>query len=157
MYSKAYIGRIYRFNNSVDHLDTSRHFFLGLTKNKAMKIFFCIICILIRSSLALFDTPFPSNADLCTALPLHFLQTVTTRTNKQTKKVDFWEFFDRDVDLFRRSLVTLLLVIFNGRAEIRVIFHGSIDKFDAFIFELFTISNLTSVGTTALAIVSGRR
>jgi hypothetical protein len=50
-------------------------------------------------------------------------------------------------------------VIFNGRAEIGIIFHGSIDESDAFILELFSIANLSSIGTTPLTIVGrwGRR
>lgn len=54
-------------------------------------------------------------------------------------------------------MITLLLVIFNRRAEIGVIFHGSIDESDAFIFEFLAIANLASVGTATLSIVSWRR
>jgi hypothetical protein len=146
-----------RFDNPVDHFDASRHFLFTFTENKAMKVFFGIICILIGSSFSLFDTPFPSDADLGTTFPLHFLQAITTGTNEQTEEINLGEFFDRNVNLFRWTLITLLLVIFNGRAEIRIIFHGSIDKSDAFIFELFAIANLASISTTTLTIVSRRR
>jgi hypothetical protein len=50
-----------------------------------------------------------------------------------------------------------LLVIFNGRAEVGVVFHGSVDESDPFIFEFFAIANLTSIGTAALTIVRWRR
>jgi hypothetical protein len=89
---------------------------------------------LIWPSFTLLDAALPPNTDLCTALSLHFFQTVTTRANEQTEEIDFRKFFNRDVDLFRGTLRTLLLMIFDGRAEIGVVFHGSIDKPDAFIF-----------------------
>lgn len=76
------LRQTYRFNNPVDHLDASRYFFLAFTKNETMKIFFGIVRVLIRSSLSLFDTPFPSDANLCTTFPLHFFQAVATGTNE---------------------------------------------------------------------------
>jgi hypothetical protein len=76
------IRQAYRFNNPVDHLDASRYFLLAFTKNETMKIFFGIVRVLIRSSLSLFDTPFPSDANLCTTFSLHLFQAVATGTNE---------------------------------------------------------------------------
>jgi hypothetical protein len=122
-----------------------------------MKVFLRVVSILIRSSLSFLDTSFPTDADFGTTFPLHFLQAITTGTNKQTEEINLGEFFNGNVNLFGRTLIALLLMIFNGRPEIGVILHSSIDKSYAFIFELLAIANLASIGTTTLTIVRWRR
>ena len=144
------------FDNFVDHFDASCDLFISITKNETVKVFFGIICILIRTSLSFFHTAFPSNADFGPTFALHFLQTVSTRSHKQTKKVNLRKFFDGNVNFVRRALRALLLMVFDGWAEVGVVLHSTIDELDTFVFELFAVTNFTSVGPTTMSIVRGR-
>ena len=94
----------YRFDDLIDQFNTSGDFVVGVSGNETMKIFFSIFGVLIWSGLAFLDTAFASDADLCAAIPLHLLQTITTRTDKQTEEIDLRELLDRDVDLLGWSL-----------------------------------------------------
>lgn len=71
-----------RFNDLVNHSDTCSNFFLGFSENKAMKIFLCIVCILVGPGLAFLHAPLSTDADFSTAFTLHLFQTVATRTDE---------------------------------------------------------------------------
>ena len=75
-----------------------------------MKVLLCIFSVLLRPRLAFLDTTLAANANLRTAIPLHLLQTVAAGADEQTEEIDLRKLFDRDVDLLRRTLRTLLLV-----------------------------------------------
>ena len=151
-------GETYRLDDSVDHFDTSCNLVLTISNDQAMQILFRIVGELVRASFTLLDTPFATNANLGPALPLHLLQTVATGTYKQTEEVDFGKLLDRDVDLLRRSLRSLLLVVLDGRAVVRIVLHRLLHQTDALFFELFTIANFSSVGSATLGIIGrGRR
>lgn len=122
-----------------------------------MKIFFSILRVLIRTSLAFLDTTLAPNTDLSPALPLHFLQAVTARTDEKTEEVDFRELLDGYVNLFRRTLGALLLVVFDGRAEAWVILHSAIYETNPLILQFFAVTDFASVGTTTMGVISGRR
>jgi hypothetical protein len=74
--------KTYCLYNLVDKLNASSNLLFSVSKDKAMKIFFSIIGELVRSSFPLFDTSLSSNADLRTAVSLHFLQAIATGTDK---------------------------------------------------------------------------
>jgi len=120
-----------------------------------MEIFFSVICVLIWASFAFLHTSLPANADFCPTLTFHLLQTITTRPDEQTEEINLWEFLDGDVDFVGWPLGTLLLVILHRWPEVGVIFHGTIDKFNALVFELFAVTNFTRVGPTSMCIVCG--
>ena len=132
-------------------------FLLRFGQDEAVQVFLGIFSELIWTSLALFNAPFSSDTDFCTTLFLHILQAITTRAHEKTEEVDLGELFNGNVYLFRWTLRALLLMVLNWRAEIWVIFHGAINKANAFILQLLPISNLTSVGASPVGIVSGWR
>jgi hypothetical protein len=59
------------FDNLVNQVHTSVNLILGLCHDKTVEILFGVICICIRSALALLDTSLASNTNLGTTLPLH--------------------------------------------------------------------------------------
>jgi hypothetical protein len=122
-----------------------------------MEIFFGIICVLIGPRLPFLDTALSPDADFCSALSLHLLQTVPTRANEQPKEVDFGEFLDGNVDLFRRTLGALLLLIFDRRTEVGIILQGFVDESDALIFKLLAVAYFTSVGPSTVSVIGGWR
>jgi len=123
-----------------------------------MQVFFSIIGVLIWSRFTLLDTAFATDADLSTALPFHLLQRVATRSYQKSEEIDLWKLFDGNIHLVRRTLRTLLLMVLDRRAEIGIIFHGTIHETDALIFKLLAITDFSSVRATSMAIVSrGRR
>lgn len=124
----------HRFNNSVNHLDASCDLILRVSHDQAMQIFFSVISKLIRFTLPFLNAAFAPNTDFRATVPFHLLQTIAARADQKTKEIDFREFLDRDVNLFRWALRSLLLVVFSRWAEIRVSFESSIDKPDAFVF-----------------------
>lgn len=144
-------------NNPVDRFHTSSNFILRVSHNKAVQVFFSIISILVRLIFTLLYASFSSNANLGSTVSLHFLQTVTTWADQQAKEVDLREFLDWNVDLLRRSLGALLLVIFHRRAEVRVSFQRTIYKPNPLVFELLAIPDFAGVGSSTMAIVSRRR
>lgn len=46
-------------------------------------------------------------------------------------------------------------MILHGRPEVGVIFHGTINKFNALVFELFAVTNFTGISPTSMCIVGG--
>lgn len=48
-------------------------------------------------------------------------------------------------------------MIFNRRTEVGIVFHSTIHKANTFIFKLFTVANLASVGTATMRIIGRRR
>ena len=122
-----------------------------------MEIFFSILGVLLWSGFALLDTTLSSNADLGTALSLHFLQTVTTRTDEETEEVDLGKLLNGDVDLLRRTLRPLHLMILDGGPEVGVILHSTIHKPDALLLEFLPVANLAGVSTATVCIIGGRR
>lgn len=122
-----------------------------------MKIFLGILSVLFWSGLSFLNTPLASDTNLRTTVSLHLLKTVTAGTDKETKEVDLWELLDGNVHLLGGALGTLLLVIFDRRTEVGVVLHGTIDKADAFIFELLTVANLPGVSPSTMGIISRRR
>ena len=121
-----------------------------------MKIFLGIFGVLFWSSFSFLNATLATNADLGSALPLHLLQAVTTGTDEETEEIDLRELLDRDINLFRRTLRPLHLVVFNRGTEVRVVFHGTVDESDALFFKLLAIADLASVGTTTVGIVRWR-
>ena len=122
-----------------------------------MKIFLGILSVLFWSGLPFFDTPFAPDANLGTAVPLHLLETVTTRTDKETKEVDLRELLDGNVHFLGGTLGSFLLMILNGRTEVRVVFHGTVDKANALIFQLLTITNFPRVCPSTMRIIGRGR
>lgn len=147
----------YCFNDPVDHLHTCCNFLFRISENETVEIFFCIVSVLVRTSFAFLYASFATDTDFGTAFPLHLLQTVTTRTDKKTKEIDFREFLDRNVNFFRWTLRTLLLVVFDRRAEVGIILHSAIDKADPLVFKLLTIADLAGVSTATMTIICGWR
>lgn len=144
-------------NYPVDHFNARSDFLFALAEDKTMQVFFSIVCELIWSCFALLNTAFTPNANLCAALSLHFFQAIATGPDKQTEEIDLRKFFDRDINLLGRPLRTFLLVIFNRRAEVRVVFHSSVDKPDTLIFQLLPVTDFAGIGSTAVGIIGGRR
>jgi hypothetical protein len=122
-----------------------------------MKIFLAVFRESIRSAFTFLYTAFSTNTDLRAAILFHFFQAITTRSNEKPEEVDLGEFLDRNVNLFLRTHVSLLLMIFHGRSEIGIRFEGFVNKSDPFFFEFFAIANLPCVGSPPLSIVSRRR
>ena len=153
-------SRTYRLNDLVDQSDASSDFLLRVSSYKTVKIFLGIFGVLFWSSFSFLNATLATNADLGSALPLHLLQAVTTGTDKETEEIDLRELLDRDVNLFRRTLRPLHLVVFDRGTEVRVVFHGTVDESDALFFELLAIADLASVSTTTMSIIRrgrGRR
>jgi len=115
------------FNNPVDQPHAGNNLFLSVSCNKTMQIFLGVLGVLIRPGLPLFDAALPSDANLGAAVSLHLLQTVTARTNKQAEEINLRELLDGDVNLLRRTVRTLLLLVFDGGSEVGVILHGAVD------------------------------
>jgi hypothetical protein len=149
----------YSLDDPVDHFNTSSNFLFSLSKNKAMKVFLSIISELVRAILSFLDTTLPSNTDLRTTFSLHLFQAVATRSNKQSKEVDFRKLFHRNVDFIRGALGTFLLVVFNRWSEIGIIFHSFVNESDAFVFEFLAVSNFACVCSATVTIIGwwGRR
>jgi hypothetical protein len=123
-----------------------------------VEILLRIVSIWIGAVFTLFDAAFATNTDFGTALSFHLLQTVSSRTYKQTEEIDLWKFLDRDVDLFGRSLRSLVLLVFDRWPEVGVVFHGFLDKSNTFILQLFAVTDLTRISTATLTIIRrGRR
>jgi len=124
----------YCFYNPINHFDTSGNLFFRFSKDKAVKIFFGIVRILVWPSFTLLHTALASNTDFCTALSLHLFQTVAAGTDEQAEEIDLRKFFDGNVNFIRGTLRALLLVILDGRAKVRIVLHSSVDKPDALVF-----------------------
>ena len=92
-----------------------------------MEIFLGVLGVLIRPGLPLFNATLPSDTNLGAAVSLHLLQTVTARTDEQAEEVDLRELLDGNVDLLRRAVRTLLLLVFDGGSEVRVVLHSTVD------------------------------
>jgi hypothetical protein len=120
-----------------------------------MEIFLGIVCVLIWASFSFLHTSLSTDADFCPTFTFHLLQTIATRPDKQAKEINLWELLNGDVDFVGWSLGTLLLVILHGRPEVGVIFHGTVNKFDPLIFELFAVTNFTGVSPTSMCIIRG--
>ena len=121
-----------------------------------MQVFLRVVCEAVRPAFAFLDTTFTANTNLGTTLTFHLLQAVTARANEQAEEVDLGELFDRDINLLLRTAGALLLVVFDGRAEVRVGLERLIDEADALILELLAVANLTSVGTATMRIIRWR-
>lgn len=148
----------YRLNNLIDHFHTSSDLLLRFSEDQAMEVLLSIIGKLVRASLALLYTALATNADLGPTVPLHLLQTVTTRSDQQTEEIDFGEFLDGNVDPLRRTLGTLLLMVLDGRTEIGIVLHGTVDQSDALVLEFLAVADLTGVGPATVGIIGwGRR
>jgi hypothetical protein len=120
-----------------------------------MEIFFGIVCVLIWASFSFLHASLATDADFCPTLTFHLLQTIATRSDEQAKEINLWELLNRDVDFVGWPLGALLLVILHGRPEVGVVFHGTINKFNALVFELFAVTNFTGVSPTSMCIVGG--
>jgi hypothetical protein len=121
-----------------------------------MEVFLSIVCVLIWASFSLLHTSLTTDTNFRSALTFHLFQTVSARPDEQAEEINLWEFFDGDVDLVRWPLGALLLVILDRWSEVGVIFHGTVDKLDTLVFELFAVTNFTSVSPATVCIVRGR-
>ena len=92
-------GLTHSFDNLVNHFHAGCDLVLSVSCNKTMEIFFRVFSVLIRPGLPLFDASLASDANLGATVPLHLLQTVTARADKQAEEVDLGEFLDGNVDL----------------------------------------------------------
>ena len=140
----------YSFYHFVDHLDASGYLLFRVGDNKTMKIFLCVFSVLIWPRFSFLYATLTADADFSTAVPFHLLQTVPSGAHKETKEVDFRKFFHRDVNLVRRALRSFLLMVFNGRTEVRIIFECSVDEFNAFVFQFFSVAHLAGVGPATM-------
>lgn len=147
----------HRFDDPVDQPDTSLNFRHIFTRDQAVEVLFRIVSKCLRSGFPFFDASLATNTNFGTTFPFHFLQTVATRSNEETKEVNLRELFDWDVDLLLRTLRPLLLVVLHRRTEVGVILHGFVDELDALVLKLLPVTNLPSVGTTTMSIVRGWR
>jgi len=148
----------HRFNDFVDHSNTGCYLVFRVSNDKTVEVFLGVVSELVGARLALLHATLASNADFSPAIALHFLQAVASRADEQTEEVDLRELFDRNVNLLRGTLGALLLVVFNGRPEVRVIFHCPVDETDALVLELFAVTDFSSVGSTTMRIICwGRR
>lgn len=137
----------------IDQADTSLDFSVLIGRNDTVHLFlFAVILI----AFALLDTSLASNGNLCSTLLFHLFETITARTDKQSKEVDFREFAQREINLFHWLAVPLASMIFCWGLVVRVELELSIHQLDALVFKLFAVSNLASVGSPALSIVSRR-
>lgn len=121
-----------------------------------MKIFFAVVSVSVRSAFSFFDAPLATNTDLSTTFALHLLQTVATRTDEETKEVNFGKLFHRNVDFVLGSVRSLLLMILSGGAEGRIGFQSTVDELNALFFETLAVADFASVGTTTVRIILRR-
>jgi len=122
-----------------------------------MQVLLGIFGILIWTSLALLNATLSANADFCTTLFLHLLQTIATGTHEKPEKVDLGELLDRNINFFRWTLRAFLLVVLNRGTKVWVILHRAINKANAFVLQLFPITDLAGVGAPPVGIICGWR
>lgn len=146
----------HRFDDFVDQLNAQSHLLLGVRHDETVEILLSVIGELVRARLALLHTALPANADLRAAFTFHLLQAVAARADKKTEEVDLGELFDGDIDLIGGTLGALLLLVFDGRTEVGIVFHGAIDEANALVLKLFAVADFAGVGTATMGIVRGR-
>ena len=104
----GYGGRMRRrthgFDDFVDEAYARAHFLVRIRNNQTMQILLRIIRKRIRPRLTLLNTPLAPDRNLRPALPLHLLQTVSSRSNQKAEEIDLGELFDGNVDLFLRAM-----------------------------------------------------
>lgn len=73
----------YGFDNIVDQLSSLVDFVFCICHDKAVEVFFLITSVSgIRSSLAFLHGAFPTDGNLSSGFSFHFLQGVSTRSDK---------------------------------------------------------------------------